>query len=81
MATKRVRQNHGLAFKGPFDGLGNELSNPTTTSVRGRRILRTKQEMNIEDSLKRVPTYTEVVAAYKLDILKPGDDLQIHSER
>ena len=32
--------------------------------------------MNIEDNLKRVPTYTEVVAAYKLDILKPGDDLQ-----
>jgi hypothetical protein len=28
--------------------------------------------MNIEDSLKRVPTYTEVVAAYKFDILKPG---------
>jgi hypothetical protein len=32
--------------------------------------------MNIEDSLKRVPTYTEVVAAYKFDILKPGGDVQ-----
>src|ERR1700730_17137294 len=69
----------GRTFEGLSRRAGRESqanSRPTTTSVWGQRILRTGQEMNIEDSLKRVPTYTEVVASYKFDILKPRGDVQ-----